>query len=164
MKTWLRRLRGALSLGVLGSFAGALIGAGWEIVSTLLAGAPVNVEILIFFTLFGATVGGASGLGFSVLVGSLGARTTLDGLSTRKAGLWGGVAGAAAACLAGYWGTGALLPFLQQALPIVVVCSGIGAALGSGVVRVAQAAAAEELGPGGGRRNLIGDGRDEDVG
>ena len=121
MNPWLRRLRGALTLGFLGSFAGALVGAVWELVSTLLGGAPINLEVLVFWTLLGATVGGASGLGFSVLVSTLGAKATLQELSVRKAGLWGGVAGAATSCLATYSLTGAL----TDALPFIAFCTGV---------------------------------------
>ena len=160
MNAWVRRLRGALSLGVLGSLAGALVGAAWEVVSTLLSGAPILLESLSFWTLLGATVGGASGLGFSVLVGTLGAKMTLQRLSVRKAGLWGGVAGAGASCLATYSLTGGL----ADALPFIAFCTVAGVAVGGGLVRLGQAAAAKELDPAKGREDLLGDGGNQEVG
>jgi hypothetical protein len=162
MKTWLRRLRGALSLTVLGAFAGAVIGAAWELVSTLLGGGPISLDALVFWTPLGATVGGASGLGFSVLVSVLGAKATLEGLSIWKAGLWGGVAGAAASCLGIYSATGARFTVLQDGLPFILACSGMGVALGGGVIRLAQTATNREFNPADRRQDLISDGTDED--
>ena len=164
MKTRLRRLRGALSLGFLGSFAGAVIAAVWEVASTLLGGGSINPESVVFWTLLGASVGGASGLGFSALVTTLGANTTLQGLSVGKAGLWGGVAGAVASSLVSYSLTGALLPALQGALPFIAFCTGVGVAIGGGVVRIAQASVVREVSSAGGHQDLIGDGRNEDAG
>ena len=164
MNPWVRRLRGALSLGFLGSFAGAVFGGAWELISTLLGGAPINLEGLVYWTLLGGSVGGASTLGFSVLVSALGSRGTVQGLSIRKAGLWGGVAGALGASLATYSLTGPFLPALQDSLPFVVFCSGVGVAVGGGLVRLAQAAASRELGPANAGQDRIHDCRDEDVG
>lgn len=160
MNAWIRRLRGALSLGFLGSLAGALVGAAWELVSTLFGGAPIHLASLSFWTLLGATVGGASGLGFSVLVGTLGAKMTLQRLSVRKAGLWGGMAGAAASCLATYSLTGGLV----DALPFIASCTVAGAAVGGGFVRLGQAAVAKELDPANRRKDLPGVSGGEEVG
>jgi hypothetical protein len=160
MNPWLRRLRGALSLGFLGSFAGALVGGVWELVSTLLGGAPINLEALVFWTLLGASVGGASGLGFSALVSTLGAKATLQGLSVQEAGLWGGMAGVIVSCVATYSLTGALL----DALPFIAFCTGVGVVVGGGFVRVAQAAAARELGPAKEPQDLFIDAGNQDVG
>ena len=68
MNPLLRRLRGGLSLASLGATAGALVGAVWELVSTLLGGVAINLEPLLFWTLVGAAIGGVTGLGFSALV------------------------------------------------------------------------------------------------
>jgi hypothetical protein len=160
MGPWIRQLRGALSLGFLGSLAGAAVAAVWELVSSLLGGVPINLEALVFWTLLGATVGGASGLGFSALVSILGAKATLRGLSVPKAGLWGGAAGVIASCLATYSLTGTL----ADALPFIAFCTAVGAAVGGGFVRVAQVAAARELDRAPRPQDLISDGGNQDVG
>lgn len=164
MKTWIRRLRGALSLGFLGSLVGAALGTAWGLVSMLVAGVPIILGVVLFYTLLGTTVGAAAGLGFSALVGTLGARSSLQGLSIWKVGVWGGLAGAVAACLGVVSATGSLLPFLLEGLPFIVASSGIGAALGSGIIRLARAGASGEVGPGSGQRSRIGGGKRQDVG
>ena len=93
MKRWVRRLRGILGIGVLWSFTGGILGVLAGGAGSLLVGLPLIPAILTF---------GASGCGAGLVLGATFAgvltlaegRKSLDELSTIRAALWGGLAGA----------------------------------------------------------------------
>jgi hypothetical protein len=93
MKRWVRRLRGILGIGVLWSFTGGILGVLAGGAASLLVGLPFIPAILVF---------GASGCGAGLVLGAAFAslltlaegRRSLEELSTARAALWGGLAGA----------------------------------------------------------------------
>lgn len=95
MKTWLRRIRGAIGMGVTWALGWALFGLMIGVSSRLLPGLPWDA----FFEVFDAPLpalavpGFVGGVLFSVVLGIAGRRRTFDELSLPRFALWGAAGG-----------------------------------------------------------------------
>ena len=91
MRSWLRKLRGILGTGAVWGFAGTVFGSAVGAVSTLLGGSLVSSTIMggLWFGASGFVLGSS----FAVILTALHGRKTLDELTPRKAGFWGGLVG-----------------------------------------------------------------------
>ena len=153
MRRWLVRLRGVLGLSAIGGGAGAILGAAWAVVSSLMtSGTVIGVSVVsgaILWGVFGAFAGG----GFGVLLATLGSRHSLEDIAIWRAGLWGASAGAAVPVVTMSLLNGAFPPVMAM-LPFLGFCAGLGGLLGSGLVAIAKRAPTEQLGAGAESRTL----------
>ena len=86
MKNWLRRIRGAIGMGL--TWAGAWLGAG--LILLLIVG-PDAADVP--FPLFFALLGFLAGVTFSVILGIVEGRRSFDEMSLTRFAVWGGVGG-----------------------------------------------------------------------
>ncbi len=120
MKKWLRRIRGAIGIGL--TWAVAWFGAGIALLLVVGVGAA-DVPFPIFFGLLGFL----AGVTFSGVLGIVEARRRFDQMSLRRFAAWGGVGGLLlSVVLAGALGGDALL-----VLGPIFALSGAGCAAGS---------------------------------
>ncbi len=92
MKTWLRKLRGILGIGVIWGVAGSALGVtGWAIAS-IFGINPPRSEVIV--SLLNGVPFFAVGSGFAVVLTMMDGRRTFDELSPKRAALWGALAGA----------------------------------------------------------------------
>ncbi len=95
MKKWLRRIRGAVGMGLTWAAGWALVGVLIGITSLLLPGLPW----VVFFEIFDAPLpalalpGFVGGALFSTVLGIAGRRRRFDELSLPRFGAWGAVGG-----------------------------------------------------------------------
>ena len=95
MKKWLRRIRGAVGMGLTWAAGWALVGVLIGVTSILLPGLPWD----LFFEVFDAPLpalaipGFVGGAFFSTVLGIAGGRLRFDELSLPRFGAWGAVAG-----------------------------------------------------------------------
>ena len=95
MKNWLRRIRGAVGMGLAWAAGWALVGVLIGVTSRLLPGLPWDS----FFEVFDAPLpalampGFFGGALFSVVLGIAGRRRRFDELSLLRFGAWGAVGG-----------------------------------------------------------------------
>jgi hypothetical protein len=95
MKTWLRRIRGAVGMGLAWAAGWALVGVLIGVASRLLPGLPWDS----FFEVFDAPLpalaipGFFGGALFSIVLGIAGRRRRFDELSLLRFGAWGAVGG-----------------------------------------------------------------------
>ncbi len=139
MRGLLTKVRGVLGLGAVGGAIGAVLGAGWAMVTGLMAwGAIIPGNMLVGAMVWGG-FGAFAASGFGVILGVMGARGSLDDLPLWKAGLMGAVAGASFPFALFALATGGLLNLAFPALLSVVgLCSGLGAMLSFGMVAIAR--------------------------
>jgi hypothetical protein len=150
MKGWLRRIRGAVGMGV--AWGVTWLGAGLLMMLAMLlltgeTGADVPYPLG-----FGA-LGFVAGVAFSLVVGVLGRNRRFDQLSIPRFAAWGGAGGLLFSTL--FVAAVALLddPTFWSAWPVLApVFSGAGAASAAGILALARKAAdpdfAGELEPG----------------
>ena len=95
MRDWMRRVRGALGMGVTWAFGWALVGIGIGVSSVLLPFLPWDA----FFKAFDAPLpalalpGFLGGVLFSLVLGIAGRRRSFDELSLGRVGAWGALGG-----------------------------------------------------------------------
>lgn len=91
MKRWLRRVRGAVGMGLTWGVAGFLVGSGIEMIHNLWP-TPFGSMVDIWPAALGypAFLGG---LGFSTVLGIAGRRRRFDELSLPRFAVWGAVGG-----------------------------------------------------------------------
>ena len=142
---WIRRLRGAVGMGITWAFCWGVCGVGIGVLSVLLPFLPWE----IFFRVFDAPLpalavpGFFGGVAFSIVLGVLGRDRKFHELSMAKFALWG-AAGGLLLCL---------IPLsiligepggVTRLLPLLAVISGpfalLGAASASGTLLVARTA------------------------
>ncbi len=153
MKKWLKRIRGALGLGLTwavawaggGAILGLMFGGG---LGTLITGS-------LAFGLMGFLSGGA----FSVVLGLAGGRRTFDQMSLRRFAAWGAVGGLpAGVLLSGLLAPGAgatLAGVLFAMTPLLVASMLVGAASAAGSLALARKADRRDLLEAGGSAGLI---------
>ena len=102
MKKWLKRIRGALGMGLTWAAAWAFVGTGlmvvWGLVGMLTGGlgGPTGWNLLldlVFFAGFFALGGFVVGAGFSVALGIAEGRRRFDEMSVPRFASWGAVGG-----------------------------------------------------------------------
>lgn len=95
MKHWLRRIRGAIGMGITWAVAWALVGLLIGVASRILPGLPWDA----FFDVFDAPLpalavpGFIGGVLFSIVLGIAGRRRRLEQLSLTRFTLWGAAGG-----------------------------------------------------------------------
>jgi hypothetical protein len=92
MKSWLRRIRGAVGMGLTWAFTGALVGAGIELIHNIWPN-PLGSAVDIWPAVL-AYPGFVGGVVFSVVLGIAARRRRFDELSLPQFALWGAVGGA----------------------------------------------------------------------
>ncbi len=92
MKSWLRRIRGAVGMGLTWAFTGALVGAGIELIHNIWPN-PLGSAVDIWPAML-AYPGFVGGVVFSVVLGIAARRRRFDELSLPQFALWGAVGGA----------------------------------------------------------------------
>lgn len=95
MKTWLRRIRGAIGMGLTWALGWALFGLMIGVSSRLLPGLPWDALFEVFDAPLPALAvpGFFGGVLFSVVLGIAGRRRTFDELSLPRFALWGAAGG-----------------------------------------------------------------------
>ena len=153
MKTWLRKLRGVVSIGaiwglacsVLGFAIGAIVSMIWpEILPSTV------VRYVVDLTLGYGVVGFVLGSGFAGVLATMHGRKTFEELTLGRGALWGALAGVGMSTVLGLvfigLGLGRGLP-LADLISIFVVptCTfgALTAGLGAGTVSLARRAPAE---------------------
>ena len=136
MKKWLRRIRGAVGIGLTWA-------AAWAGVAVILAlvgvfGTLDVLDYVVFAVLFG-TVGFMGGAAFSVALGITERRRRFDEMSLRRFAFWGAVGGLLVSMP---WVAGATL---AEAFGIGVVMTLTGAGSASGSLALARRADDREL-------------------
>jgi len=145
MKTWLRKLRGVVSIGAIWGFAFSVLGFA--------IGAVVSViwpEILPFtvvkyvanLVLFYGVGGFVFGSGFAVVLTIMDGRKTFEELTLGRAALWGALAGVGSAFAVGLVATGLGIP-LTGFVASICSCGAVAAGLGAGTVSLARRTPAE---------------------
>ena len=92
MKHWLRRIRGALGLGLVWAIGGAAIGGLIELVLNILPGSDLLLGVDMWPQLL-AIPGFAGGIFFAIVLGIAGARHRFSELSIKRFATWGTIAG-----------------------------------------------------------------------
>ncbi len=153
MRKWMRKLRGIVGMGALWGTLGAVFGAvvgGLEGVLWPASIFPSMFELAVEL----GSLGFLAGAGFASVLTALEGRRTIRELSTVRAGLWGGVAGAALPALylliqGGWSGLLSVISDPQHSFLMASILSGVvPAALASGTVFLARRSY-EELPAGG---------------
>lgn len=130
MKDWLRRLRGALGLGVVWAGGGAFIGGMIELVSNLFPGLPLHfVDMWIQLLAIPGFLGGVL---FSVVLGIAGRHRRFDELSLPGTAAWGAMGGLLLGGVLVALGVSPLILVPATAL------SALGAALSLSLARMAE--------------------------
>lgn len=157
MKTWLRRLRGMVSIGaiwglscsVVGFAIGAFVSIIWpEILPFTL------VRYVLSVALGYGVVGFVLGGGFAGVLATMHGRKTLDELTRGRGALWGAVTGVAVVTVAGLINLGLwlgrgfplteLIPvFVPALVAMTCTCGAVTAGLGALTVSLARRAPAE---------------------
>ena len=132
MKNWLRRIRGAIGMGVTWAAAWAPVGAMVGLALSVLYGAPIGLGIRRNATVF-AVLGGISGVLFSSILRLAEGRRSFDELSMTRFVAWGAICGLMLGSLAMI--TGLLLGLIV--LPTTTV---LGAASAAGTLALAKKA------------------------
>jgi hypothetical protein len=78
IESWIWKLRGMLSFGVLGSVVGATIITIWMVGKVVLTGEWLGMDGLAFFSILGASIGAACGTSFSAMIAGFDSETTLS--------------------------------------------------------------------------------------
>lgn len=140
MKKWLKRLRGALGMGVTWALAWAIIGGG------IMEGiVDPNGQILDMWPQTLAIPGFLGGVLFSVVLGLTEGRRRFDELSLSRFAGWGAVAGALLGGVALSLGAFPGLPFLLRAAVLMGPVTVLGAASASGTLALAKKAVGRQL-------------------
>jgi hypothetical protein len=142
VNNWLRRLRGALGMGLTWAFGGALVGGLVEAIANFVP--PLNV-VDMWIPVF-AIPGFIGGMLFSVVLGIAGRNRRFDELSLPLFAAWGAIPGLLFGCLSfgidAYYGTwwSALRIALAVGAPAL-----LGAATATATLAIARRAAVLEL-------------------
>ncbi len=147
MKTWLRKLRGVVSIGaiwglalsVLGIAIGAIVSMIWhEILPSTVVKYVVNVA------LYYGIAGFLFGSGFAGVLTIVDGRKTFEELTPKRAALWGALTGVGVVTVVGLILMGLGDQFLlDQFVVTTCMCGAVTAGLGAGTVRLARRASAE---------------------
>lgn len=130
MKTWVRRLRGAVGIGL-------AWGAAWLVAGLALLAVVGLHAADVPFPLFFGFLGFLCGATFSVILGALGARRRFADMSVGRFALWG--------ALGGLIVVGAMIPvagITGAALVLGPIFAGAGAICATGTLVVARKAEA----------------------
>jgi len=142
MKKWLKRLRGALGMGVTWAVAWAIVGGG------IMEGiVDPQGKILDMWPQTLAIPGFVGGVVFSVLLWSVAGRRRFDELSLARFSTWGAAVGLLLGGLAVGAGAGGALPLWMRAAVIVGPVTLLSVVSASGSLLLARRAARRDLLP-----------------
>jgi hypothetical protein len=136
MKRWLRRVRGAMGMGLAWAIGGALVGGLIELIDNVLPGALPWIARVDMWPQTLAIPGFVGGVIFSVVLGIVGSRRRFGDLSLPRFTAWGAIAGVLLGALTLALGAPAIF------LGIMTVGSAIAA---SGSLVLARMAESREL-------------------
>jgi hypothetical protein len=145
IRSFFRRVKGALGLSTVWAIVSAAVGAVDQAVRLLLGPYPFNLEWVWSSAVSLLPAGFLAGLVYSYLVARV--EEDADGLTPVRSGLWGAFAGAVA-----YWGGWALngiwAPFILfgSHLDETAVFAAVGFAIGAMIAHLAREAEADEGG------------------
>jgi hypothetical protein len=144
MRRWLRRVRGALGMGLTWAVAWALGGFLFELILNILPGNDLG-HIVDIWPAFFAMIGFLGGMVFSVVLPIAAGRRRFHELSTSQFGVWGALGGS----LLGGWAlaTGMMsgAPPLLRAAILIVPPALLSAASAAGTLAVARMAERKSL-------------------
>ena len=129
MKKWLKRIRGALGLGLLWAAAWSGVGAIIAVV-TMVLGAGAAADIGVFAVLL-AVPGFVGGAIFSTVLGITEGRRTFDEMSLPRFAGWGAVGGLLLSVLLFAMGNGESSRLVTVVIASIVTLMGAGSAAGS---------------------------------
>lgn len=89
MKRWLRRIRGAIGMGL--TWALAWFGVGMLVLLAIFASDAQGADVP--FPLFWGLLGFLAGISFSAILGTVERRRSLDQMSVSRFAVWGAIAG-----------------------------------------------------------------------
>ena len=148
MKKSFRKLRGIVGMGALWGIGGAAFGAVVAGLEAMFLGTPIFASMFDLASTLGF-FGFLTGSGFAAVLTAMEGRRTIGELSTVRAGLWGGVAGAALPAVAlliqrGGPGLVTIISDPQHSFLIASLLSAvIPAVLASGTVYLARRSSGE---------------------
>jgi hypothetical protein len=145
VKTWLRRLRGAVGIGAIWGCALSVLGSAIAIVASIIWHAippSLVVTYVVNAALWYGVEGFVLGSGFAVVLTIIDGRKTFEELTPGRAALWGALAGVGLTIVAGLVGNGLSIP-LTGFLAAICMCGAVAAGLGAGTVALARRAPAE---------------------
>lgn len=93
MRRWVRRVRGAIGMGIAWAIGGALVGGLFELVDNILPGALPWISRVDMWPQTLAIPGFIGGVVFSVVLGIAGSHRRFGQLSLPRFAAWGAVAG-----------------------------------------------------------------------
>ncbi len=145
MKNWSRRLKGLVTLGVIGAGFWAAAGVVVELVVALVTGTPTSLQFIAFTAGLFATFGAISAGGFAAVLTLTKQGKSLVELSAAGAGLVGAAIGAAFPFIQMLVG-GPLVASGSALLWVVGICGLLGAGFTSSMVVIAKQSDDHEIG------------------
>jgi hypothetical protein len=145
MTNWSRRLKGVITLGVIGGGVWAGVGVAIELLVAVLTGGTTSLSSMIVSAGLCGAFGAVSAAGFATVLTLTKQGKSLIELSTTEAGLVGCAIGAAFPFLQMIVG-GPLVASGSALLWVVGVCSLLGAGMTSSMVMIAKRSDTGELG------------------
>ena len=140
MKTWLRRIRGAVGMGLIWALV-------WAPVAVLIGTRIVDPDDSMdeMWWMIGALPGFLSGVVFSAVLGIAAGRRRLNELSVARVGGWGAVAGLLIGILPFVLGDTGGRPWLLLAAVVITSITLLSAVSAAGSLALAQRAQRREL-------------------
>lgn len=140
MKRWLRRIRGAVGMGLLWAVVWAPVAV---LIGTLIVDPDNSMDEM--WWMVGALPGFLSGVTFSAVLGMAAGRRRLDELSIARVGGWGAVAGLLIGILPFLLGDRGGRPVWPLAVVVISSITLLSAASAAGSLALAQRAQRREL-------------------
>ncbi|MFN2400466.1 MAG: hypothetical protein ABR543_17785 [Gemmatimonadaceae bacterium] len=140
MKKWLRRIRGAVGMGLIWALV-------WAPIAVLIGTQIVDPDDSMdeMWVMVGALPGFLSGVVFSAVLGIAARRRRLDELSIARVGGWGAVAGLLIGILPWVLGDSGGRPWLFQAVVVITSITLLSAVSAAGSLALAQRVQKREL-------------------
>lgn len=147
MRTWIRRIRGALGMGLTWAVTGFIAGVGIELIHNIWPN-PLGAAVDIWPAAL-AYPGFFGGVAFSVVLGIAGRRRRFDELSLPRVAAWGAVGGLVVslipAALIALGLASPNVPLWQITLALAVPFTAGGAVAASGSLALARISEDQEL-------------------
>ena len=144
MKTWLRKLRGVVSIGAIWGIACSVLGFALGAIGSMIGG--ISMLSVVSLSLQHGVLGFVLGSGFAGVLTIFDGRKTFEELTPGRAALWGALIGGVASPIVGGLITSGLgIAYISLDLIVAVACTyGVATAgLAAGTVSLARRAPAE---------------------
>ncbi len=158
MRTWLRRIRGVIGMGLLWAFGGVCVAAAIELVDNLVPAAHPLTRLVDMWPPTLAILGFRRGVLFAIVLGLAKGRRRFEEFSLGQFAAWGAAAGLALGVVAMARGAGVVFVAATTLLSAVAGAGSLALARmaeGRGMLDAGADAAAARL-AGGGARGLPG--------